>query len=458
MFPTRSLASKNSLFAAFHEPTYIDRKTSRKILDALVSSFNRSLDKEHGPLPNASSPVARSSPEPEATRRRSSSSRRQHVDSHLGAILSNPMFSYDNARPVPGKASLLASLGPGHVEGREKRRTQVQEPPRRDPMDVFDEAVSKGLMTIPRATGCLVAKRKLLEDSAPGCLKDAMQYSRAGTRIVTWLRSSGAESDLTFLEFPGRSAKNNPNTLFLNSLIPFLLAEGKDGLVWSWFSRVLREKGHGSPEANASSMNASALVVSLIRAQWNTLSEEHHIPYGMVLEIDQRFSDAAAHSSNVETPRAKNLHTSPVFTAWKYVSFHGTMNKIPVPPPPTPVFDQFMNMADPWGKAVEADIAHLDLHHPTHPTPEKAVQYIEQEKPWKQSRRQSQPAWDRNTIPRGSRVVQMGVDAINYFVRRGDKAEAAHVYSLLTQLFPWVPWGSFLDGQTEVSTPSPPVT
>src|SRR4051794_5239897 len=146
MFTTKSVQSLKNLFASYHEPLPLSKQQSQKLLDGLKTSFRKQLDREYGESPNSLSPAA-AKPVDVDPARLSATNR------HLKDILSNPLFSY-NKDVTSTFPSSLAS--PSLVA------------PTRDPIEVFDHAVARGLMTPKAAIGVMVAKAKQLQANEPG--------------------------------------------------------------------------------------------------------------------------------------------------------------------------------------------------------------------------------------------------------------------------------------------------
>lgn len=243
MFSTKSAQSLRKLFAGYHEPLPISKQQSQKLLDGIKASFRSQLDREYGRSSSDSTPA----PAKSTGETSSPQARRSAASLHLKSVLSNPLFSYnknnnnkENAPPLPKGLWV----------------------PDRDPMDVFDHAVSRGMMTLKAATGCLVAKGQQLSSAVDANV--AATSSDTALRVVRWLRSSGAESSLLFLD----------NTAFVRALVPFLIAENMESVAWEWITRAMSESRDISEEQRIA--RASSLLSEIVRiksqAQYGNLN------------------------------------------------------------------------------------------------------------------------------------------------------------------------------------------
>lgn len=118
-------------------------------------------------------------------------------------------------------------------------------------------------MTLKAATGCLVAKRRLLAGADPAS-------SEAAARVVCWLRASGAETDLAFLD-------QQP---FVRALVPLLLAERLEAVAWEWIARAVGDDAAPWPR-ELRVKRASCVLAELARAKSQPRHGSHlHRPRG----------------------------------------------------------------------------------------------------------------------------------------------------------------------------------
>ena len=389
MFKT---ASRRSSFKSFlpriNHPIPLSQHESKSLLNVLKTSFRAQLDAEHGVV------------QKDATANTQRPRQRPPADQHLDAILSNPLFSR-TTRP----ARILQSDTP------------------RDPMDIFDEAVSKGMMTLRAAHACLVAKRKQIINSSTISVREAMASSGAGIRITRWLRSSGHERALDFIE-PGAS--------LVGELTPFLVAEGYEELIWMWVERLVAQGSSSDIKA------ASILVSNIVRNKSNTMhggSVDRAL--STVLRVDDTYH---------LDPNFRFLAARP----WQGASSMLTYGWFRREPPNPVLVDALIEMASKFRLlSMSIDVAHILLHHPTNPTSDNAVHFFQHKPNWERLVEGLKVTKSPSTgmLFTTRRMVNMGVDAIRYLAGNGRNDEAQWILRLLEANFPasfrrieTVPW------------------
>ncbi|KAK6593983.1 hypothetical protein H4I96_10896 [Botrytis cinerea] len=125
-----------------HQPLPLTQRESTQLLELLTTSFRQQLDSEHGPSHTSSNvePTQSNKQYQNGRPRRLSDAGHKHTDRHIKSILTNPLFN---------------------------QRTQQRGEPgsTQDPMDTFDRAVGRGMMTLNYAKAILIAKKKQLQSS-----------------------------------------------------------------------------------------------------------------------------------------------------------------------------------------------------------------------------------------------------------------------------------------------------
>ncbi|KAH8179895.1 hypothetical protein LIA77_01414 [Sarocladium implicatum] len=314
MFSTKSAQSLKNLFAGYHEPPTLSRQHSQKLLDGLKASFRSQLDREHGHV--ASNPTT-----PSKTQAADAISRRSPAHQHLKTILTNPLFSY------------------------ERNPTKISEQPaskmKRDPMDVFEEASSKNMMTIQAATGCLVAKNKLLAQPASASTTNAEETAE---RVLRWLQSSSHMKDMQFLS----------NYRFVQALMPSLVDSGKDEVVWEWISRAIDSTSVKPPEL-------SHLLLQLVWSKGRPRKGDLDSCITVLLRAEQLF-------------RAKTNAPDLLSRPWQAVSWLSTVEAYRRRPASEQLFDAHVDTGNRLPGNFSVEKAHLQLLHPSHPDNEPAIE------------------------------------------------------------------------------------
>lgn len=337
MFSTKPANSLRKLFAGYHEPAGLSAQQSQKLLDGLKSSFRLQLDQEYGQTAltkttkhPSKTPSSNSSPSSHGVVRHSAASR------HLRSILANPLFSYD-------KNSLTAAAtipSPRSV-------------PRRDPMDDFDHAVAKGLMTLNAAAGCIMTKQKQIDARA----LDTPPASASATalRVVRWLRSTGAENDLAFLD----------HAPFVKALAPFLVAEGMEEIAWQWIQQTMQRSGGGGGDTSRDVRlrRASFLLAQLVHIQSQPQYGNLDGAITTILRAEQVLAN---------DPLLARLLVLP----WRSVSWLSTVESYSRIAPSETLFDAHLDTASRLRQPLSVETAHLHLYHPTHPDPAPAMQFF----------------------------------------------------------------------------------
>lgn len=417
MLSTKTLLNpfRALLFPRIHHPPPLDKRESQRLLKALTTSFRRNLDEEHGYLSKDQStatsynPKVPSSTIPPAT---SLDLHRRPTDGHVRAILSNPLFSYEPSKAASSKPFT-----------------------ERDPMDVFDQAVAKGLMNPRRAAGVLIAKRQAIAQSSSISVPQSMGSSGTAHRVVSWLRSSGLERDLSFI-------KHQP---LLNNLIPFMVEEGLDELVWTWLERWMI--GGNAIDMADYPRYASPLLTALVRAKVAPGSSLD-AGYATLIRADDTFSSLKAFRKAALAP-------------WRDLSVMSTILAWQRSPPSEVLFDSFAAMSEQLQHvySTKIDRAHLDLYHPTHPDATAALKCLKSNllDRLQDRLKRADPSSPPRFAPDGSvrdakhvakRAVLMATDAAQHLTRAGDEVQAEWVGKLLLEKL-----GDFL--RTELVSASP---
>lgn len=381
MYSTKATQSLKNLFARYHEPAPLSKQQSQKLLDGLKSSFRDQLDREYGHSPN------RSAPDQQTTdAERAAIARHPAAKQHLKTLLSNPLFSYQKET-----SSTLPSPTPS---------------PTRDPMDVFDHAVSKGMMNLKAATGCLKAKSQQLQlypngtSRAPG--------SDTALKVVRWLRSSRPENDLGFLD----------DRLFVKTLMPFLLSEGLESMAWEWTARTINDISKDKSRLR----RAAFLLSDFVRAKSQPQHGGLDAAITTLLQVEDSFSS---------NPLLSKLLVYP----WRSISWLSTVESYSRTAPSEKLFDAHVATAPLLHEPVDIETAHLHLYHPTHPEHTYALRLFQDTKKLQKlvqaiTPKQISPAKSQRM---GSMpwLAILGHDTVNFLTRSGRSQEAEEVTEVL---------------------------
>ncbi|KAI9171485.1 hypothetical protein HJFPF1_00968 [Paramyrothecium foliicola] len=383
MYSTKSVQALHNLFKGYHQPLPLSKQQSEKLLSGIKSSFREQLNREYGP----SSDDASSQAKPAEARRHE---RDPAATQHLKSILANPLFSYTNtAAPTVRKLKTI---------------------PERDPIDVFDHAVAKGMMTIRAAAGCLVAKSQQLSKQP----HTAVASSGTAKRILQWLRTSGQEDHLDFLD--------HKHTLFVQTLTPFLVAEGLEAVIWEWLTRTMRDDSLAlSDEERAT--RASFLLSRLVRAQCQPHNGSLNNAITTILRAEQEFK---------EHPSLPKL----LALSWRSVSWMTTVEAFSRTTPSQDLYEAHMATAERLSLRVPVETAHLHLYHPTHPDHSAALSLFNDSstidrllgKFYKLG-----PANERSKMPLNvmAWLALLGQDTIEHLRQAGKAQDAENIQELL---------------------------
>ncbi|XXG98950.1 Suppressor of the cold-sensitive snRNP biogenesis mutant brr1-1 [Hypoxylon texense] len=402
---TTSLNSLKNFFPKIHQPLPLTNHESRQLLESITTSFRKNLDKEHPWEPSSIDESA--SPGSAAPRSRNplllkqtshspslDASKRQPVaDRHLRTILSNPLFTHQDAKKGPA-----------------------------DPLDVFDLAVSRGLMTPRRAAGFLSKVRSGVRGASADEVRQGMARSGAGRKVLQWLRASGLENDLQFL-----LVSQLPSLL-----IPFMSAEGLEEIAWGWVARLAPRDG-----AQAMKWHHDAL-----KALLHSIRKHSSTSYsGSKLSLDRAY-EALIRADEV-LPKKNEVARRSLEHVWFSLSWISTVLAAERPKPSAPLFESFVDIGRPLGAPL--DMAHLELHHPLSPSHTAAVQFMHAN---------AERQHEHQDLALRRRLVCLALDAANRLKQVGDTYEASWVERFLTRIGADGNLSIFMDQIRQASMPS----
>lgn len=377
---------KKSILPQIHQPLPLNKRESQQLLNSITSSFRKNLDKEHPwQAPDSTDLGARISANHTPQAPRESPAKHRPTDRHLGSILSNPLFAQ-----------------PSITDGQTPSELQQHH-------DVFESAVSKGLMTVRRAAGYLAMVSKQVQLSSLE-QPTAMASSGAGLRVVQWLRASGTENSLEFLS----------DRYLMPILVRFMFFEGLEEVAWTWLSR-LGAQLHALPKDGQTQQSIACLLHVIHLAQSNKV----HGLGPSLSSLDPSYSAFLRANQTLGTEDA--AATKSLQRYWSSLSWSSTVLASQHQAPSAPLYEMFTDVGRPWKKHL--DIAHLELHHPSSPDHSSAVKYLHDAR--------VQDA--ANTLKRHEkyveRMVSLGTDTVSRLQEVGDQREASWVSEFMAKTF-----------------------
>lgn len=366
-----------------HHPLPLNARESRALLNLLTSSFRNNLDAEHS---NFESVQSGAQGEAHTKRQRSTSvGEGNHADRHLQSVLTNPLFSSAPRRTT-------RAVGDGVVN--------------KDPMKTFDRAVAMGMMNIRYASACLHATKRRIITSSVLNVRDGMRETGAGMKVLSWLKSSGTENDLQFLQ----------NQQFAEVLMDFVVAEGLQEAAWKWIKMAFENipassflQGH---ELKIAQVAMAWPLFCLVRAE--TQGQD---------SLDAAFlcmSRAAGYLNGISVDELRPiLSRAGVYILQKTLSTHNDR-----PSPTESNFESFVSLIPSFLKTYGLYIAHLSLIHPTKPDAGLALNYLSSIKPTSSSEKLSE------------RQMSLGLDTANFLLQRNQQSEVNWILDLLRTKFP----------------------
>ncbi|KAF4454995.1 hypothetical protein F53441_2556 [Fusarium austroafricanum] len=384
MFTTKSVQSLKNLFASYHEPLPLSKQQSQKLLDGLKTSFRKQLDHEYGESSNSPRPATAKSVDVNPARLSA-------TNRHLKDILSNPLFSYNK----DVTSTFPSSLSPPALTA-----------PTRDPLEVFDHAVARGLMTPKAAIGVMAAKAQQLQAGEPGL--GSLATSGMSGRIIRWLRSCGAEQDLRFMD----------NYTFIRTLAPFLVAEGMEEKAWEWLVRTINDTS-GDITKEKRLRRASHLLGELVKTKCQPQYGNLDSGISTMLQAQQLFQTS---------PLLSEL----LVTSWRSVSWFSTVESYSRAVPSEELFNAHIATADRLPQPFLLERAHLHLYHPTHPDHLPALNFFKDKERLRRLVNAVGPKKEKSTkLSTISWLAFLGHDTVTHLTQSGRTQEAQGVTELL---------------------------
>lgn len=365
-----------------HPPLPLNPRESKQLLNLLTTSFRQQLDAEHGEFRTNAKPSATRDHKKAKERRRSfSESSSRPTDRHMNSILTNPLFNLTTDSKSP-KAD-------------------------RDPMEVFDLAVAKGMMNLNYARACLNAKKHEIIQSPVPTIREGMKESAAGLKVLKWLISSGTANNNDFLK----------DARFAQILMEYLVAEGLQEVCWKWIQRGFE----AIPRyfATADPVRHKEMRREIVGPLYFLVRAEAS---GDV-SLDSAYicmSRAVGYLTGCPVARMRDLLSGP---GWFLV--HETIQLHSQRPPSTPTaFDAFFSLIPILSKDPAYQLAHLSLLHPSHPSADLAFAFLQN----------LDPDFSLRHV-RDHGYIQMGLDTAKALLENGRYGHAEWVMDFLRERY-----------------------
>lgn len=277
-------------------------------------------------------------------------------------------------------------------------------------MEVFDHAVARGLMNLKAATGCLMAEQKdRLSTQATATISTP---SDVALRVIKWLRASGLENDLAFLD----------NQQFVRSLTPFLVAEQMDHIAWEWVSKAMANASPSSSNEDIGLRRASFLLAQLVHVKSQPQYGDLDAAISVILQAEQLLANS---------PLLAKLLVLP----WRSVSWLSTVESYSRTTPSEELFDAHLETASRLSQPCVLEMSHLHLYHPTRPDHTPALEFFQDKK---RIRRLVQNL-DMDKVSLASLkgmsrlrwVTYLGRDTVTYLTQSGRNHDAQSLTELL---------------------------
>jgi hypothetical protein len=288
----------------------------------------------------------------------------------------------------------------------------------RDPMEVFDLAVAKGMMDTSRAKACLSAKKDKIVQSAIVDIRDGMKEAGAGMKVLKWLISSGTSNNNQFLR----------DHDFAELLMEYLVAEGLQEQAWKWIKRSFDNvtSAASMPFDDAAKL-ARREVAGPLRAL--VLAEtQHHASFDAAYMCMSRAASYLAGAGSLELTTA--LQPAGLVLLNRTCMPRSSSSH---PPPSESTFESFTSLVPVIiPKRANLFLAHLSLLHPSKPDAKLALDYLRTV----DSMDEKEKSVAFKPINGMQVVIQLGLDAAKFLLEQGRHSEAEWTMNFLSTNFP----------------------
>lgn len=374
-----------------HHPLPRTPRQSKKLLAALTSSFRRQLDREYPPTPA----VPASDRDDHATHPPppNPDSSLHATDKHMKAILDNPLFRVPPARVQPQKSRLP-----------------------RDPMASFDGLAAAGLVDPPFIAECLRSQLAFPRKSSSGNLRESMEASKAGSKVVSWWWSANAQGRKQLFLTQGLT----------RTLLKFMVVERLQDAIMQWLKMLAKRDlgGHNGQVSERFAFSAlRQLLVDLIGA-------EKHFGKGLSSATDAYVRACKMLLSMSDPPCTAQLMSSmrgPGVRLGHWIVQSDQSKEIPVS-----LFEDYMALlsASSSARPIRWPAASLPLYHPTHPNPRPLLDFAKSLQPGEPD------AWDDE---KRRDFFTAGFEALRVLTEQEALRDASDLAGHMQQLLPKEP-------------------
>ncbi|KAI9929004.1 hypothetical protein ASPWEDRAFT_368014 [Aspergillus wentii DTO 134E9] len=369
-------------------------RESQQLLSALTSSFRRQLDHEYPPSHTSSPSSSRPGRNGDRPMVANTNSSAHATDSHLKAILENPLF-----RVVPSKSAVARDQS--GAEGQNLME---------EPMSVFDDLVASGSVTSTNLCDCLKSQLLLASTQAGDRVSEAIKDSKAGSKVVSWWFASDSEARKMLLMSRASTA----------TLLKFMVAEGLQDTVMVWLDMLLKQDIGGNngqlPKQLAQQIFGS-LLVDLINAE---------AQYGRGLGSAMAYYIQTC-KTHLSTPDQMADQSK------KAMLLHGgarlgrlMMQQEGTKEVPAALYEQFMGLVTTFTPKSMLS-ASVPIYHPTRPDIEPFLKFMDSLPPGRPE------SWAK---PKREVFTRAAFDALRVSIDQEEFGDASYLAGYLQQLLP----------------------
>lgn len=381
-----------------HPQLPLSTKDSQKLLRLLNTEFQKELDHRHPVstelLSSSSStaPVGRRSLSPSRLKR----SPHESAASHLGSILTHPLFAWTEDAP-----------------GEDPRELH-------DPKPWFARKVARGTASMSSAKELLRVTLRRVHHAAPASRRAILAEERAGSEVLNWLRTSGLEC----------SDEMKADLKFCRTLTPALVAEGRGDVVLRWLSSpFVPEADHASQSAPKASLEwRRELATSYVNAH-RSLGFDVDAVIGAFLDCLE--------SHKLAIRPAPPTYRSSQWQVFGSIGLIVTKDVLLAQRERAAIDDQkhasFVQSAAFWRRENRFSAALFSLYHRSTPDAEPLLRLLQDHFPFEYAERSTRYA-GRISFPVVSRIPFLAcVDAVELLASQGRRADASWILAHIQQ-------------------------